>query len=956
MDYLYFCCLTAMQNINKLNSKHFSIVAVIAILFVLTEESSGKNPISSLIHHSLTLNSYNLISSKENHFSVAEKQNLFIVSLLQQTQVLSDTIPVLQKDSSVIHLDSLSSISDTTVLEDTTIRKDTIPYKLAVNAIEAPITYSAEDSMVLNVPAKTVTLYGKKAVTNFKDNELAAPVISFDQASGDIIASIKRDSAGKPISLPTYTAADFKSQSDSIRFNMKSGKGLTKSTYTQQGEMYVYGEVIKKISDDVFYALRGRFTTCNLDTPHFAFISNKIKFINNKVAISGPVHPEFEGIPIPIYFPFGIYPLSQGRHSGLLAPNFTTNEQRGLGLEGLGYYKVISDNWDIILRTSIYSYGGWSVNFNPRYSKRYHYNGNLSFDIQHFNLNFKGDPDFAKNRSYRITWSHSADTKARPGVSFRANVNAGSSSYNATVPNDPRLNFSNQLNSSIAYSKTWKGKPFNLTLTANHDQNTNLKLINISLPSVGFNINTVYPFRKKEFAGAPKWYENIGIGYVGTAQNRFSFYDTVENRSIFQQIADTLQWGAHHSIPISLSLPQMGIFQVSPGVSYDETWFQKRTTRYWDNVKDTLLSNVESGFFTARQMSFSLSLSTRIFGMITSKSKDSKIQAIRHEIRPSFGINYRPDFNKNNYYYAIVDTNGTKRQYSYYETANNIYSPYGTGTFGGFNFGLENNISMKVRNKKDTGENALKKVSILDRLSMQGSYNFFIDSFKLSPISISASTNLFDKVNVTAYASLDPYEYNDEGRRIDQLIWKRKPISLGRLSSGNISLSSQFQGGDKSKGTEPGLQPGNDYNPNVDYNQDEYNSEMAYIQNNPGEFADFNIPWSVNFSYSLQYGTSFDKSKSRFNKTFSQNMNFGGTLNLTPKWQMGINGYYNITLGQLMPLSLSISRDLHCWQMSINISPIGNYRYFSINISPKSAMLRDLKINRTRSFNTGNNF
>ncbi|MEO5650727.1 MAG: putative LPS assembly protein LptD [Ginsengibacter sp.] len=715
--------------------------------------------------------------------------------------------------------------------------------------------------------------------------------------------------------------------------------------------MYVYGEVIKKVSNEVFYALRGRFTTCNLDTPHFAFISNKIKFINNKVAITGPVHPEFEGVPVPIYFPFGIYPLNQGRHSGLLAPNFTTNEQRGIGLEGLGYYKVINDNWDIIFRSSIYSYGGWSLNINPRYSKRYHYSGNLAFDIQNFNLNFKGDPDFFKNRSYHVTWSHSADTKARPGVSFMASVNAGSSSYNALVPNNPHLNFSNQLTSSIAYSRTWKDKPFNLTLTANHDQNTNLKLINVSLPSAGFTINTVYPFRKKEFVGETKWYENIGIGYNGTAQNRFSFYDTVKNKSIFQQIADTLQCGAHHSVPISLSLPQMGIFQVSPGVSYDETWFQKRSTHYWDANKDTLLTKIQNGFYTARQMSFSLNLSTRIFGMIAAKNKDAKIQAIRHELRPTFGINYRPDFNKNNYYFTVVDTSGRKQQFSYYESTYNIYGPYGTGTFGGFNFGLENNVSMKVRNRKDTGENALKKISILDALSLQGSYNFFVDSFKFSPISMSASTNLFNKINLTAFANFDPYQVDASGRRIDKLVWKEKPVSLGRLTNGSLSLSSQFQGGGKKKGVEPGA-PTNDYSQNAGYSQDEYNSEMAYIKNNPGEFADFNIPWSVNFSYALSFSKSFIVGKG-FKTNFSQNVNFGGTLNMTPKWQVGINGYYNVSLGQLNPLSLSISRDMHCWQMSINMSPIGNYRYFSINLSPKSSLLRDLKVNRTRSFYSG---
>ncbi len=911
----------------------------------MTVESKNKTFLYFPFHIALTNNSDTLIPSKKNHFSVAEKQNFLKDTSPQKNNLFADTIPLIKTDS-------LSGKDSLNIIKDSLNKSiDTLHFKLAKNALEAPVAYTAEDSLVLDVPANIITLYGKKATVHYKDNDLTAPVISFDEASGDIIASIKRDSAGKPISLPTYKQADFTSQSDSIRFNMKSGKGLTKSTYTQQGEMYVYGEVIKKIDNNVFYALRGRFTTCNLDTPHFAFISNKIKFINNKVAISGPVHPEFEGVPIPIYFPFGIYPLSQGRHSGLLAPNFTTNEQRGLGLEGLGYYKVINDNWDIIFRSSIYSYGGWSLNINPRYSKKYHYNGNLSFDIQNFNANFKGDPDFYKNRSYHISWSHSADTKSRPGVTFMASVNAGSSSYNSLVPNDPHLNFSNQLFSSIAYSKTWKDKPFNLTLTANHNQNTNLKLINVSLPSAGFNMSTIYPFRKKEFVGELKWYENIGIAYNGTAENRFSFYDTVKNKSIFQQIVDTIQVGVHHSVPISLPLPQIGIFQVSPSITYDETWYQKKVTHYWDEVADTLRTKIQKGFYTARQMSFGLSISTRIFGMIAAKNKNAKIQAVRHEVRPTFSINYQPDFNKNNYYFTQVDTTGRKVPFPYFESGYNIYGPYSSGTFGGFNFGLENNISMKVRNRKDTGENALKKISILDNFSLRGSYNFFKDSLKFDFITASASTNLFNKINLTAGALFDPYEVNSQGTRINELIWKRNPISLGRLMSGSVSLSSQFQGGNKKTGsTTPELRP-NNIPENAGYSQDEYNSEMAYIRNNPGEFADFNIPWSVNLAYSLTFSKIY-VINSGFKTTFSQNVNFGGTLNLTPKWQMGINGYYNISLGQLNSLSLSISRDLHCWQMSINMSPVGLTRYFSINISPKSPLLRDLKINRTRSVNT----
>lgn len=940
-----FLFLTAMQNRNEFNLKNILPFALTAFLFLYANspvKSSGHSSIKDFFLSGFNNSRKELFSSKKNLFSVAKKQKFENDTIPLKNNIFVDSIPSKNKDS-LLEKDT----------SKTTKRADTIHYDLAKNALEAPVDYSAEDSMVIDVTGKTVTLYGNKVTTNYKDNKLTGPVIAYDESSGNIIATGKRDSTGKVIAFPTYKSADFTSQSDSIRFNMKTGKGLTKGTYTQQGEMYVYGQVIKKVSPDVFYALRGRFTTCNLDTPHFAFISNKIKFINNKVAISGPVHPEFEGVPIPIYFPFGIYPLNQGRHSGFLSPNFTVNQQKGLGLEGIGYYKVINEYWDVVVRSDIYSYGGWALHFNPRYSKRYHYSGNFGLDIQQFNLNFKGDPDFQKNKSFHITWTHSADTKSRPGVSFSANVNAGSSSFNRQVPNDPVVNFQNQLTSSISYSKMWQDLPFNLTLTANHDQNTILKLINITLPTLGFNMTTIYPFRKKDAVGDLKWYENIGIGYNMTANNRFSFTDSTGHKSILQQIKDTLQWGVHHSLPISLSLPQMGVFQLSPSVSYDETWYQSKVTEKWDSINNKLVPFVKKGFYTARQMSFGLSISTRIFGMISAKSKNAKIQAIRHEIRPTIGINFQPNFNSKNYYLVQTDSFGNKDLLPHFPGNFNLYGPYTNGRFGGFTFGLENNLSMKVRDKKDTG-NALKKISLLDAFSIRGSYNFFpVDFRHFSNISAVASTNLFNKINFTSNANFDPYEVNSEGRDTSILVWKRKPISLGRMTNASISLSSSFKGGNKQTGEKAGIKPDERAADQALYGQDQYNSDLAYIRNNPGEFADFNIPWSLNLSYALSYSKFFDLKKQRFIGIFTQNMNFGGTLNITPKWQMGINGYYNISQGQITPLTMSISRDLHCWQMSINISPLGLYRYYSINLSPKSPILRDLKVNRTRSFYNG---
>ena len=826
--------------------------------------------------------------------------------------------------------------SDTSIVT----KIDTLQFKGSKDSLDAPVVYHADDSMVLDIPGKKLLLYGKQAKVKYLDNELIAPHIEFDQRTNMISAYLVKDSNGNVIAFPAFNqGGDFKTVSDSISFNPKTGKGLTKGTYTQQGELYVYGEKIKKVDSSVFYAYRGRFTTCNLDTPHFAFIAKKIKFINKKMAFTGPVHPEFEGVPIPVYLPFGIYPLRQGRHSGILAPTFTANEQLGLALEGLGYYKILSDNWDVVTRATLYSYGGWTASVSPRYYKRYHYQGNLSLDIQHFR-----DIDKNGSRNFNIRWSHSSDTKARPGVSFNASVNAGSSKFNSSIPNSPQRNFQNQLNSSITYSKVWKDKPFNLTVSANHNQNTTSKLINLNLPDVSFNVNTLYPFRRKEVIGEYKWYENIGIALNSNAKSLSSFYDTSGN--IFKQLVDKLQWGANHNIPISLSLPEIGHLQFGPSISYQERWFQQQFIRKWNSITKKVDTTINKGFYAAREMSFGLGVSTRIFGMYTFK-KSSKVQAIRHEIRPSLSVSYKPDMNRRTWYTTQIDTNNNKSRFSVYEGS--IFGGFGEGKFAGLNFGIDNNIQMKVRNRKDTGEAAIKKISLLDGFSLNGSYNFMADSFKLSTFGISASTNLFNKINITANGTLDPYLTNNIGERIDKLVWSKRPLSLGRLTSGSVALQTQFKGGDKTEKT-PAANAQQQLNSVSGLPLNEYQQEASYISNNPGEFANFNIPWSISFSYALNYFRQRKADYSGFQSVFSQNVSWTGSLNLTPKWQIGMNGYYNITEKQLGSLSMYLTREMHCWQMAINISPIGKYRFFNISISPKSAILRDLKINRTRYF------
>ncbi len=919
----YFCLLYYMNQTNKGKAKIFSAWLCATTMLILTfyHKSIGSN--TEKIPMFVTGDT---IPSPAKPKLLPAIQQASPQIKPATTNVSTDTLPSLKNDTSVVN----------------TI--DTFSFKIAKGALDVPVSYHADDSMVVDVPNNNIRFYGKVSTIKYADNSLEAPAIEYDQNTNLVKANHVKDSSGKVIATAKFEQGEFKSESDTIVFNMKTQKGLTKGTYTQQGEMYVYGEKIKKVSDDVFYALKGRFTTCNLDTPHFAFVSSKIKFIQNKMAFTGPVHPEFEGVPVPIILPFGIYPLTQGRHSGLLAPSFTANDQMGLALDGLGYYKILGPNWDVILRGTLYSYGGWTGSVNPQYYKRYRYRGNMGFNIQRFKTNFKGDPDFNSTKSVNFTWTHASDSKARPGVSFNANVNAGSSKFNEQVPNNPTRNFQNQLNSSIAYAKVWKDKPFNLSINANHNQNTLQRLINFNLPDVAFNVNTLYPFRRKEPIGDYKWYENVGVALNSNAKSLSSFYDTAGN--IGQQIFNRLQWGASHNVPISLSLPQIGPLQVAPSISYQEKWYQERQFLNWNPLTKKVDTSVSKSFYRAYEMTFGISTSTRIFGMYT--FKNGSVKAIRHEIRPYVSINYKPDLNGKDWNTVQLDTAKNTRRYSVYERS--IYGAYGEGRFGGLSFGIDNNISMKVRDKKDTSAEAVKKVSLIDGFSITGSYNFLRDSFKLEPLNLSARSNLFEKINITASALFDPYQMDSLGRRVDKLIWKKKPLSLGTLMSGSVSMQTSFRGGDKTKKNEslPGLNQQNVNSSGMPL--DEYQQELVYMNNNPGEFVDFSVPWDISLNYSLRFFRSQNPGERTATTTFNQDVNWTSSVNLTPKWKIGINGFYNITDKELGSISMFLSREMHCWQMAINISPVGKFKFFNISISPKSAILRDLKINRTRSF------
>ena len=937
---------------------------------------SSKYPLTLIftaIFFSVTFN------SPANYSSTTRFYKIFTSSLdtikpgfLQpRTTLRKDTVParkgtvpsrkdtVLSRlDSS--RLDSLLKAGDTAGANLFRLGSDTIPdtlrrrivdtpeYKISKDTLEATIDYKAADSVVMDIPTKNITLYNK-ANTKYKDADLTAYKIEYDQQRNLVTATPTKDTAGNVVGMPKMVQTENTMTSDTILYNIKSQKGLTQHTYTTAGsDMFVHAEKMKKISAEEYYAYRGIFTTCNLDTPHFAFRTNKMKLINKKFAITGPIHPEFEGVPIPIYIPFGFFPISTGRHSGLLPPQFTSSDQAGIGLEGLGYYKVINDYFDVTLRTNLYSYGGWNIYITPTYRKRYRYSGQLNFALQNTRLlTSSGKDEYTTGRTWSLNWGHTVDAKARPGTNFSANVNVMSTKYNTYLPNNPTANYNNQLGSSITYSKTWDGK-YNLTVGATHSQNNQSKQVQVSLPNLAFTAPTIYPLQKKDFVGTPKWYEKLGIGLTTNISGGLTFYDSAVN---FKKIIDTFQWGAQNSIPISLALPLKGPIQITPGMSFANKIFSRRLIQRYDSARNKVDTvSIQKGIYSMEDVSFSLSLSTAIFGTFQNFGKKSSLMGIRHVIRPTFSFSYKPDLARSGYYDlktpwtdSSTRKTGMTRE-TFYKGA--TYGPFGEGVFGGISFGLDNHIEIKTRSKKDTSDAGIKKITIIDGFGFNGSYNYLADSMKLSPITFYFRSTLLQKINITGGATLNPYA-DSAGRPTKYYAWTRGQ-SIGRITGGNLAISTSFKSKAKDEKLEKDKQALE--KDQIPMTMEEQQAQLNYIRQNPAQFADFNIPWSLNLSFSLNYTQTRRADYTGYDNSISSSINWNGDFNLTEKWKIGLTGYYDVKNTKMQTLTASISRDMHCWQMSINVTPVGYNHFFSFTISPKSGILQDLKINRTKYF------
>jgi len=606
-------------------------------------------------------------------------------------------------------------------------------------------------------------MYGD-ATVNYQKIELKAQYIEFDMEKKEVFAKGLPDSTGKITSRPIFKEGDQTFTMDDIYYNFNSKRAKITGVVSEQDGGFMHGEITKKMEDNSINISHGKFTTCDKLHPHFYIAITKGKVIPGKKIVSGPAYLVIEDVPLPLGIPFGFFPNSRDRASGVILPEYGEELRRGVYLRGGGFYFGISDNIDLKLTTDIYSFGSWAFRSQSTYIKRYRYSGNFNLELSKFI-----DDEYVAN-SYSLHWSHSQSTKASPNSTFSANVNFESTNNNKYNAQSIEKFLNNSINSRIVYSRNFVGTPFRFNTSFSHSQNNQTKIVSINFPALNFSMDKIYPFKRESNIGSSNWYEKIGFSLNTSLDNKVS---VLEKNLFKSSVIDSMSNGMKHEIPLATSFNILKFITVSPSVNYTEYWYTKTIRKHWNNADSTIVEDTVPGFRRAWQYSTGVSMSTKIYGMFNF-GKDKAIQAIRHVVTPSISFSYSPDFSDPSYgFYKNYQTNakGDISKYSIFQRG--VSGGPSSGKSGSIGFSLGNNLEMKVRSSKDTVNN-FKKIKILENLSFRSSYNLLADSMKLSPISFSGNTKLFDKISINFSGSLDPYALNRAGTgKIDRFLYKQ---------------------------------------------------------------------------------------------------------------------------------------------------------------------------------------
>ncbi len=881
----------------------------------------------------------------------------------------------LRVDSTELRADSTELRADSTRTEET-----------KKSELTAPVYYQSNDSMIMHHNGNAY-LHGKGEL-RYDNMELTSEYIRMNLDSSTIYAQGVYDSTQYEwVGKPVFKDEKDQYETNQITYNIKTKKGYIRHVVTQQGEGYVIADRTKKTEGDEMMMAGGQYTTCDdHDHPHFYLKMTKAKVKPGDYIATGPAYMVVGEVPLPLAIPFGFFPITKQYSSGLIMPSYGDDYSRGLYLQNLGYYFAINDYMDLEVTGDIYTKGTWAIRAQSKYIWRYHFSGSLNISYRNDVTSEKGMPDYSAMRNFQLQWTHSQDSKFNPYCTFSASVNFSTSGYS-------RSNINNYYNSSaysentksstINYTQRFPDSPWSMSLTAGITQRTRDSTLTLTAPQISINMSSVYPFkdaralalkRKGKIAvGKEKWYEKIKMSYSmsGIVQTRS---DMKEKEYARTQFSRDWRVGMQHSIPISASFMLFKYLSITPSISLKDRMYFQRVDRNWNSIENQLQMDTTSGFYNVFDFNTSLSLSTTIYGFFTPLKRlfpKSRVEKFRHVIKPHMSISYHPDFEKPmwGYYGRYTDGNGQEVIYNRYPTG--MYGNAPRGMSATMSFGVSNNLEMKIVNRNDTtGKVPFKVVSLIDNFSVDGGYNFAVDSmnWSLFQVNLRLKFPYLNNYSVNLSTSLDPYMYeiiNGSPRRTNKQYWHhgRFPHWSGLRWSFNYTLDNNTlkrwkdkltaiddrrrarQAEEAEEDEEVNLEPIERSEDGRYKNAKLGGSKKEQIDDG---YVRTEFPWSVSVYYSLAYapGSEFDYSKMYYKMVFTHNLSLSGSLGLGKGWKVSASMSYDFDYKQVTSCNFNVSRDLHCWSMSASINPIGPFRSYSFHIGVNASILADLKYDK----------
>ncbi len=873
-------------------------------------------------------------------------------------------------NSNKVNNDSLQTKSDSL----SALKADTIPKKK--ETLESKVTYTAQDSIVFTKDNKGF-LYGEADV-KYQDITIKGELITMDMDSSLISATFGIDSLGKEFGFPTFDDKGTEYEMKGVRYNFKTEKAFISNVVTEQGEGYIVANQAKKNDDNSFYMINAKYTTCDLhEHPHFYLNLSKAKVRPGQDVVTGPAWLVVGDVPLfPIVLPFAFFPFNESYSSGIIMPSYGDEMERGFYLHNGGYYFAISDYVDLAVTGEIYTKGSWGLGAKSNYRKRYKYSGNVNTNYLKTILGDKGLPDHSVSTDFRLSWTHTQDPKANMYSTLSASVNYSTSSYNQRnmTSRYNREATNNTKSSTVNLTQRFPNSPFNLSASGSLNQVSRDSTISATLPNLSINMSRIYPFKRKDAIGEERWFEKITMSYSGEFRNSIH---TNESEFLKADIVKDWKNGMRHSIPVSATFTLLDYINISPSFNYNERWYTNKEMKEWNpETKRHEVTDTIYGFNRVYDYSTSLSINTKLYGMYKPLPMfGNKVQAIRHVFTPSISFSYRPDFGASRY--NFYETYNYKNEYG--EDIEHTYSPYEKGMFGApstgkqgnIGFDFKNNVEMKIRSESDT--TGYKKISLIDDLGINFSYNMMADSMKWSMINSNMRLKLSKSYTLSLNATWDPYMYevNESGRpvHVDKLrILNGK--GFGRLYSTGTSFAYSinqdtfgklFGGKDKKKEGDTdeneNLVDDGSLGRNPEFEEQTREPKSAFSQNQ-SDSEDFDaygymkpgVTWNLSFNYSLRYGYGdFDFDKLEYKGQLTHSLGISGALQPTKNWNFTFNTDYNFDLKKLTYVNCTLTRDLHCWSMSASFIPIGPYKSYNFIIRANSSLLQDLKYEQRSS-------